>query len=136
MSSSSNNAASYGFAWLLLALTAITGGFWWWNVGRPVDLPDAPSVRIACVSYAPFRKPGESPLSTKFVIPPERIDEDLRALSQRFDCVRTYSQSNGLNAVPAIAARYHLQVLMGIWIGGIDKINQREVAMGIATVPK
>ena len=133
MSSPSNNAVSYGFAWLLLVLTALTGGVWWWSVGRPVDLPDAPSVRIACVSYAPFRKPGESPLNAKFVIPPERIDEDLRALSQRFDCVRTYSQSNGLSAVPAIAARYHLQVLMGIWIGGIDKINQQEVAMGIAT---
>ncbi|GLQ48174.1 beta-1,6-glucan synthase [Dyella lipolytica] len=133
MSSPSNNAASYGFAWLLLALTALTGGVWWWSVGRPVDLPDAPSARIACVSYAPFRKPGETPYNAKFIITPERIDEDLRALSQRFDCVRTYSQGNGLNAVPAIAARYHMQVLMGIWLGGVVKDNEKEVALGIAT---
>ncbi|RDS83244.1 glycosyl hydrolase family 17 protein [Dyella psychrodurans] len=133
MSSPSNSVVSYAFAWFLLVLTALTGGFWWWNVGRPVDLPDAPSARIACVSYAPFRKPGETPYNAKFVITPERIDEDLRSLSQRFDCVRTYSQGNGLSAVPAIAARYHMQVLMGIWIGGISKENDKEVAMGIAT---
>lgn len=133
MSSSTNNAAFFGFAWVLLALAALTGVTWWWNVGRPVDLPDAPTARIACVSYAPFRKVGESPLSTKFVITPERIDEDLRALSQRVDCVRTYSQSNGLDAVPAIAARYHMQVLMGIWISGVAKYNDQEIARGVQT---
>jgi exo-beta-1,3-glucanase (GH17 family) len=129
----SNNAVSFGFAWLLLAAAALTGVTWWWSVGQPVTLPDAPSARIACVSYAPFRKPGESPLNTRFVITPDRIDEDLRALSQRFDCVRTYSQSNGLSAVPAIAARYHMQVLMGIWISSVSKQNDAEVATGIAT---
>src|SRR5215469_18274875 len=133
MSSPSNSIVSYGFAWFLLVLTALIGGFWWWNVGQPVVLPDAPSARIACVSYAPFRKPGETPYDAKFVITPARIDEDLRSLSQRFDCVRTYSQGNGLSAVPAIAARYHMQVLMGIWLGGVEAYNAKEVAQGIAT---
>jgi exo-beta-1,3-glucanase (GH17 family) len=129
----SRNVAHYGLAWLVLVLAALAGAAWWWNIGRPVSLPDAPSDRIACVSYAPFRKPGETPYDLHFVMTPERIDEDLRALSQRFDCVRTYSQSNGLSAVPAIAARYHMQVLMGIWLGGVDKLNEKEVAAGIAT---
>ena len=133
MSSPSNSSVSYAVAWLLLVLAALTGGFWWWNVGRPVALPDAPSARISCVSYAPFRKPGESPLNTQFVITPERIDDDLRALSQRINCVRTYSQSNGLDAVPAIAARYHMQVLMGIWISSVSKYNDIEIARGIKT---
>jgi glucan 1,3-beta-glucosidase len=130
---SSKNVAHYGLAWLALALATLAGAAWWWHIGRPVSLPDAPSDRIACVSYAPFRKPGETPYNTHFMMTPERIDEDLRALSQRFDCVRTYSQSNGLNAVPAIAARYHMQVLMGIWLGGVEKLNEKEIAMGIAT---
>ena len=73
MSSPSNSSVSYAVAWLLLVLAALTGGFWWWNVGRPVAIADAPSARISCVSYAPFRKPGESPLNTQFVITPERI---------------------------------------------------------------
>lgn len=133
MLSSSKNVAHYGLAWLVLVLAMLAGAAWWWNIGRPVTLPDAPSDRIACVSYAPFRKPGETPYNLKFVITPERIDDDLRALSQRFDCVRTYSQSNGLSAVPAIAARYHMKVLMGIWLSGVPKLNDKEVALGIAT---
>ena len=133
MPSPSKNAAHYGLAWLALILATLAGLAWWWQIGRAVDLPDAPSARIACVSYAPFRKPGETPFDPHFIMTPERIDEDLRALSQRFDCVRTYSQGNGLAAVPAIAARYHMQVLMGIWLGSVPKENEREIAMGIAT---
>jgi exo-beta-1,3-glucanase (GH17 family) len=129
----SRNVAHYGLAWLVLVLATLAGLAWWWNIGRSVSLPDAPSDRIACVSYAPFRKLGETPYDLHFMMTPERIDEDLRALSQRFDCVRTYSQSNGLSAVPAIAARYHMQVLMGIWLGGVEKLNEKEVAAGIAT---
>ena len=133
MSPPSKNVAHYGLAWLTLVLATLAGLAWWWQIGRPVDLPDAPSARIACVSYAPFRKVGETPFDRNFIITPQRIDEDLRALSQRFDCVRTYSQSNGLAAVPAIAARYHMQVLMGIWLGGSLKQNEREIEQGIAT---
>lgn len=133
MSPKPKNAAHYGLAWLALVLATLAGLAWWWQIGRPVSLPDAPSARIACVSYAPFRKLGETPYDMHFVMTPERIDEDLRALSQRFDCVRTYSQGNGLAAVPAIAARYHMQVLMGIWLGGVAKENEKEIALGIAT---
>ncbi|MFC3652498.1 glycoside hydrolase family 17 [Dyella humi] len=133
MTSPSKNAAHYGLAWLALILATLAGLAWWWQIGRPVDLPDAPSARIACVSYAPFRKPGETPFNTHFVMTPERIDEDLHALSQRFDCVRTYSQGHGLAAVPAIAARYHMQVLMGIWLGSEVKENEKEIELGIAT---
>ncbi|HEY1588256.1 MAG TPA: glycoside hydrolase family 17, partial [Rhodanobacter sp.] len=106
----------HGLVWLVLLLSALAGVYWWWSVGRPVTLPDAPSARIACVSYAPFRKAGETPLDPDAFIGPERIDEDLRALSQRFDCVRTYSQGQGLSAVPEIANRYGMKVLLGIWL--------------------
>ena len=123
-------------AWLLLALLALAGAAWWWAAGRPVQLPDAPSTRIACVSYAPFRKPGETPLDPHAFVSPQRIETDLRALSKRFDCVRTYSQGQGLSAVPEIAARHHMQVLMGIWLDGDAKANARQVALGIATARK
>ena len=119
--------------WVALALAAFAGVAGWWWMGRPVVLPDAPSARIACVSYAPYRRPGETPYDAATFISPERIDADLRALSQRFDCVRTYAQGQGLAAVPAIAQRYGMQVLMGIWLGRDPQANAREVAMGIAT---
>jgi glucan 1,3-beta-glucosidase len=122
--------------WLALLVLAGASAAWWWLAGRPVDLPDAPSARIACVSYAPFRRPGETPLDPHAFVSPARIDADLRALSARFDCVRTYSQGQGLSAVPGIAARYHMQVLMGIWLGSDPKANAQQLALGIATARK
>jgi glucan 1,3-beta-glucosidase len=123
-------------AWLALLLAALAGAAWWWAIGRPVVLPEAPSARIACVSYAPFRQAGETPLDANAYISPERIDADLRALSERFDCVRTYSQGQGLSAVPAIAGRYGMEVLLGIWLSGDAKANAQQVALGIATANK
>lgn len=120
-------------AWLILVVAMLSGAAWWWQIGRPVALPDAPTARIACVSYAPFRMPGETPLDPHAFVSPERIDADLKALSERFDCVRTYSQGFGLNAVPAIAQKYGMKVLMGIWLGRDLALNDREVTMGIAT---
>jgi len=122
------------FVWLVLVLVlcAVAGALWWWLLGRPVALPDAPSARIACVSYAPFREPGETPYDLKAFISPARIDADLRALSQRFDCVRTYSQGQGLSAVPEIAGRYGMKVIMCIWLGRDPVANARQIELGIA----
>jgi exo-beta-1,3-glucanase (GH17 family) len=122
-----------GLAWLMLIASALAGAYWWWSVGRPVALPDAPSTRIACVSYAPFRNAGETPLDANAFISPERIEQDLRVLSQRFDCVRTYSQGQGLSAVPEIAARHGMKVLLGIWLGGDRQANTRQIQLGIVT---
>ena len=122
--------------WLALAVAALMAVYWWWAVGRPVDLPDAPSARIACVSYAPFRLPGETPLDGNAFISPARIDADLRVLSQRFDCVRTYSQGQGLSAVPRIAARYGMKVLLGIWLGNNRAANAEQIRLGTATAQK
>lgn len=116
----------------MLIACALAGVYWWWSVGRPVSLPDAPSTRIGCVSYAPFRLAGETPLDANAFISPERIDADLRALSQRFDCVRTYSQGQGLSAVPEIASRHGMKVLLGIWLDGDRKSNRQQIALGIA----
>lgn len=119
--------------WLALAGAALAAMYWWWAIGRPVNLPDAPSARIACVSYAPFRLPGETPLDGSAFISPERIDADLRVLSKRFDCVRTYSQGQGLSAVPQIAGRYGMKVLLGIWLGNDRAANASQIQLGIAT---
>jgi exo-beta-1,3-glucanase (GH17 family) len=118
-------------AWIVLVLAALFGGAYWWSLGRPVVLPDSPSTRIACVSYAPFRLEGETPFDRHAFIPPERIEADLKALSTRFDCVRTYSLNQGLAAVPDIAGRYGMKVLMGIWLGRDPAENEQEVKLGI-----
>lgn len=130
---STPSTRSHWPVWLGLLLAAFAGLAWWWSAGRPVDLPDAPSARIACVSYAPYRREGQTPYDPATFISPQQIDADLHALSRRFDCVRTYSQGQGLDAVPAIAGRYGMKVLMGVWIGRDGAANAREIALATAT---
>lgn len=120
------------FAWLILALAVVLGAGYWFVLGRPIALPDSPTAKIACVSYAPFRLKGETPFDIHAFIPPERIDADLKALSTRFDCVRTYSMGQGLGAVPDLAGRYGMKVLMGIWLGRDPAANEREIQLGLA----
>lgn len=115
----------------LLALACVAASHYWWRRGQPVEIADAPAGSIACVSYTPFRKGGETPFDKLASVSPQRIEEDLRALAQRFDCVRTYSTSQGLDAVPRIAQGLGMKVLLGIWIGRERVDNERELELGL-----
>ena len=116
---------------LLLGAAAAASAWYWVRLGIPVDMASAPSGRIACVSYAPYRKAGESPFTPGYLVSAERIDEDLKALSRRFDCVRTYSVGQGLDQVPAIARRYGMKVLLGAWLSRNEVENAEELAAAI-----
>jgi glucan 1,3-beta-glucosidase len=95
--------------------------------GRPVELPEAGPFRLHCVSYAPFRRPGETPFDEKLRITPEAIEADLRLLASVTGCVRTYGLDHGLDAVPAIARTLGLKVLLGAWIGRDPAANTRQL---------
>src|SRR5450631_276008 len=104
-------------ALLLISLSAIAA-VWWW-LATPITLsraPIDPNAKLLCVSYAPFRD-GQTPLVTTTHIAPGQIAEDLAQLAKISDCVRTYSIENGLDQVPALAARAGLKVIQGIWLG-------------------
>jgi exo-beta-1,3-glucanase (GH17 family) len=115
---------------LLAALAVLANGYWL-AMGRPVAIANADVARMACVSYAPYRKPGESPFDPHFKVTPERIDADLAALSRRFGCVRTYSVSGGLDAVPTLARKHAMSVLLGIWLSREARDNAQELSRGI-----
>lgn len=115
---------------VLLACACVSIG-WWCIQGRAVALPDAPDGRVSCVSYAPFHRAGQTPFDKNEFIAPEQIDADLASLSKRFACVRTYSVSQGLDAVPRIAQKYGMQTLMGVWIGRDPVFNEKEIAHAI-----
>ena len=78
----------------------------------PID----PAAKLLCVSYAPFRG-AQTPLVPTTQIAPEQIAQDLAQLAKISDCVRTYSIENGLDQVPALAAKVGLKVIQGIWLG-------------------
>ncbi len=104
-------------ALLLISLSAIAAAWWW--LATPITLaraPIDPAAKLLCVSYAPFRG-TQTPLSSTTRIAPEQIAQDLAQLAKISECVRTYSIENGLDQVPALAAKAGLKVMQGIWLG-------------------
>ncbi|QWG16181.1 beta-(1-6) glucans synthase [Bradyrhizobium sediminis] len=115
-------------ALLLISLSAIAATWWW--LATPINLaraPIDPNAKLLCVSYAPFRG-DQTPLVQTTHIAPEQIAEDLAQLAKISDCVRTYSIENGLDQVPALAAKVGLKVIQGIWLGSNRLKNQAQIA--------
>src|ERR1700735_650658 len=114
---------------LLLISLGVIAATWWW-LATPVALvraPIDPNAKLQCVSYAPFR--GEqTPLQSTARIAAEQIAEDLAQLTKITDCVRTYSIENGLDQVPALAAKAGLKVIQGIWLGSNRLKNSAQIS--------
>jgi len=83
------------------------------------------------VSYAPYRD-DETPFDPEFVVPPARIEADLKALSSEVQCVRIYATDQGLDMVVPIAQRLGLKVILGAWIGRDPANNAMQVSSAIA----
>jgi exo-beta-1,3-glucanase (GH17 family) len=121
-------------ALLLISLGAIAA-VWWW-LATPINLaraPIDPDAKLMCVSYAPFRD-TQTPLLPATHIAPEQIAQDLAQLAKISDCVRTYSIENGLDQVPAQAAKVGLKVIQGIWLGSnrLKNLAQISTAVGLS----
>lgn len=122
-------------ALLLVSLGAIAA-VWWW-LATPITLaraPIDPADKVQCVSYAPFR--GEqSPLDAWTHIDADQIEQDLRQLKEITDCVRTYSLENGLDQVPAVAAKVGgMKVLQGIWLSSNRTKNYEQAGLAIRLI--
>lgn len=117
------------FNLVLLALLAA----WYFIQNRPVQLaePQLADGKLQCVSYAPYYQEGRSPFIPLTVVTKEQIEQDLALLSQRFNCVRTYSVDQGLAYVPEAASKIGLKVLLGAWIGWTKADNMRELNLAI-----
>ncbi len=109
---------------LLGAVLAVTLAWAFWR-GQPVALSEiSADVRLPCVSYAPFRRAGDTPFDPALRIAPAAIEADLRRLATVTGCVRTYGLDHGLDAVPAIARQLGLRVVLGAWIGRDVAVNE------------
>jgi len=118
-------------ALLLISLSAIAA-VWWW-LATPINLaraPIDPNAKLLCVSYAPFRA-AQTPLVPTTHIAPEQIAQDLAQLAKISDCVRTYSIENGLDQVPALAAKVGLKVIQGIWLGSNRLKNLAQISTAV-----
>ena len=116
----------------IIATTAIVAAWAW--LGAPIAMPPSPlaaNEKLYCVSYAPFRA-GLSPLEPATRVPADQIDDDLARLARLTNCVRTYSTGNGIDQVPAIAARHGLKVTLGLWLASDPQKNAREIETAVA----
>ncbi|MGH8556892.1 MAG: hypothetical protein ACRESZ_05410 [Methylococcales bacterium] len=111
----------------ILAVCALLSILYAWDKTHPVALVNVPGDRLQCVSYAPFREPGQSPYDPGLTISPARIDADLALLAKRFQCIRIYSVDKGLQEVPRLAAANGLKVLLGVWIGRDREANETQI---------
>ncbi|HMN81106.1 MAG TPA: hypothetical protein PKA20_14395 [Burkholderiaceae bacterium] len=116
---------------VVLALFAVALALWWVRQGVAQDLPEPLDARVECVSYAPYRLPGESPFDETVRVSEKRIETDLRILAERTSCVRTYSTQQGLDQVPKVAERLGMQVLVGAWLGRERPKNDVEIARAV-----
>ena len=119
-------------ALLVISLGAIAA-VWWW-LATPINLaraPIDPNAKLLCVSYAPFRG-DQTPLLLTSHIEPEQIAQDLAQLAKITDCVRTYSIDQGLDQVPALAAKVGLKVIQGIWLGSNRFKNLAQISTVVA----
>ena len=108
-----------------VAAAAFAGqaGWWGWQ-GVPQAAPAAPE-RLACLSYAPFRR-GQSPFDGQ-AIPAAQVEEDMRQLAPYAGCVRPNSMALGIDASARFAGELDMAVLAGAWIGSDPAANEREV---------
>jgi glucan 1,3-beta-glucosidase len=120
----------YAAGALAVSIAVIVAGWWW--LGRPVDMPAvAVDAKIPCVSYAPFGA-DQTPLRDDTKVTAAQIEADLAQLAKITRCVRTYSIEHGVDQVPAIAAKYGLKVLQGVWLSRLPEKNRWQVDTAIA----
>lgn len=117
---------------LLATAFAVMGVAFWIFQGHPREVAEGASDRVQCMSYAPFRKPGESPFIEGTMVSEARLLEDLKLLSSRTGCVRTYSVQQGLDAVPRVAQSLGMKVMLGAWLGRDRAENDEELKKAIS----
>ncbi|HKY01826.1 MAG TPA: hypothetical protein VJM53_04680 [Burkholderiales bacterium] len=121
---------------LLLALGACGSVAYWWMLGQPVEIRDAADDSVQCLSYAPYRRPEQTPLDPNTIVSPSQIEADLAILSRRTDCVRIYSVDQGLSEVPRIARKFKMKVILGLWISRDAKKNDAEIQRGLEVLQR
>lgn len=116
-----------------LALFVMGTVFYVWRLQQPQALVEvAPeALPLQCVSYAPYYKPGMNPTIKDSFVDPLQIEQDLQALSKVTRCVRTYSVGQGLDYVPKAAQKLGMKVILGVWIGWVDALNQSELQLAV-----
>ena len=97
---------------LVVALATVLHAAGWFFVHERVSPPNVVG-QLASVSFSPIAAGHDG---EKDVTSEEQIRSDLAVIAPYTRAIRTYSVSNGLEAVPELASEFGLHVTLGAWI--------------------
>ena len=102
-----------------------------WVLTKEQVTPPNTGGQVASVSFSPINpnRNGETDGTTA-----AQIRSDLAVIAPHTHAVRTYSSTDGMEFVPAIASEYGLRVSLGIWLNEWETQNDKEIesAIGLA----
>jgi exo-beta-1,3-glucanase (GH17 family)/cellulose synthase/poly-beta-1,6-N-acetylglucosamine synthase-like glycosyltransferase len=112
---------------LVVALATLLHAAGWYFLHESVSPPNVLG-QFASVSFSPIAagRDGEKDFTTE-----EQIRSDLAVIAPHTRAIRTYSVSNGLEAVPALASEFGLHVTLGAWIDEWEEQNEREIETAV-----
>jgi len=110
-------------------LLAAAGHFLMWQ--WLIDRGDAPDVRaIRSLSFSPFTRHQNPVVDASVTL--AQIDKDLATVSPMTGAIRTYSSTQGLEAVPLETIKLKgFRVVQGIWLSKDETRNAIEIDNGI-----
>jgi exo-beta-1,3-glucanase (GH17 family)/glycosyltransferase involved in cell wall biosynthesis len=110
---------------LIATMALLANALLWLGFNRPHE--EIPwTGKIGGVSFSPYRA-NQDPFENAFPSA-EEIDHDLAFLSDKVTKVRTYSSLDGMEQVPALAAKHGLKVTAGAWLDTRLDRNDAEIA--------
>ena len=112
-------------ALVVLIVMAFNLGLWAW-FNRPADPQLDFTGQVKAVSFSPYRA-DQDPLVNKFPTPAQ-IEQDVAFLKGKVGAIRTYSSTDGMEAIPGIAEKYGVPVIAGAWLDKRLKRNEAEIA--------
>ncbi len=101
----------------------------WFQTHKTASPPDVASF-VQSISFSPFGRhqdPNKGDIPT-----PEQVDRDLALLSGMTKNVRTYTTTQGMDVVPALAQRHGLNVTVGAWVDKREDRSKREIEAAVA----
>jgi exo-beta-1,3-glucanase (GH17 family)/cellulose synthase/poly-beta-1,6-N-acetylglucosamine synthase-like glycosyltransferase len=113
---------------IVVALATALHAVAWFLMQERVAPPNTGG-QVASVSFSPIdpNRDGEVDGTTA-----AQIRSDLAVVAPVTRAVRTYSATNGLELVPAIASEYGLRVTLGVWLNEWEVKNDKEIENAIA----
>lgn len=118
-----NKFAILAAVFTILILVVLNFSIWSY-INNPLQLKPWTKMTMG-LTFDPMRKHDTQ---TNGSYPSEAdIDSDLALLQDKVYAIRTYSVSRGLDKVPELAEKHHLNVAIGAWIGPDLEKNRQEL---------